>query len=145
MARATAGETLRAGSPASTPAGLPAFTRPASVAEEVSSQRATLEETLGGNWLNKLGIVILAFGVVSFLIWQFGGTPGGKIVLGYLTALGTLGLGIFLEKRERYRTLLARRWAAAGRATRVSWAPAPARSCAPRSSNFWNEKASLDR
>ncbi|MGH8459647.1 MAG: DUF2339 domain-containing protein, partial [Nevskiales bacterium] len=73
-------------------------------AEGGLATRATLEETLGGNWLNKLGIVILVFGVVSFLIWQFGGTAGGKIFLGYLTALGTLGLGIFLEKRERYRT-----------------------------------------
>ncbi|MGH9555577.1 MAG: DUF2339 domain-containing protein, partial [Terriglobales bacterium] len=89
--------------PAMARAAAPPTAPPASVAE-AASKRATLEETLGGNWLNKLGIVILVFGVVFFLIWKFGGTPGGKIFLGYLTALGTLALGIFLEKREQYRT-----------------------------------------
>ncbi len=92
--------------PAPAPAMARAAAPPVSPASSAVAEapRATLEETLGGNWLNKLGIVILVFGVVSFLIWQFGGTPHGKIFLGYLTALGTLGLGIVLEKRERYRT-----------------------------------------
>lgn len=91
--------------PASAPVMARASAPPtSSVAAPAAAPRATLEETLGGNWLNKLGIVILVFGVVSFLIWQFGGTPGGKIFLGYLTALGTLALGVFLEKRERYQT-----------------------------------------
>jgi hypothetical protein len=45
-----------------------------------------LEETLGANWLNKVGVAFLVLGVVSLLVYQFGGTPAGKIFLGYTGA-----------------------------------------------------------
>ena len=45
----------------------------------------------------------LVTGVASFLIYQFGGTPLGKVFLGYLGgALGLAG-GLWLERKEKYR------------------------------------------
>jgi hypothetical protein len=65
-----------------------------------------LEETLGTNWLNKLGIVILVLGVALFGIYELGQLgPLGKVCLSYVVSLALLGGGIFLEKRERYRVL----------------------------------------
>jgi len=65
-----------------------------------------LEETLGTNWLNKLGIIILVLGVALFGIYELGQLgPPGKVGLSYVVALALLGGGIFLEKRERYRVL----------------------------------------
>jgi hypothetical protein len=65
-----------------------------------------LEETLGTNWLNKLGIVILVLGVALFGIYELGQLgPGGKVGLSYIVALSLLAGGILLEKRERYRVL----------------------------------------
>jgi hypothetical protein len=65
-----------------------------------------LEETLGTNWLNKLGIVILVFGVALFGIYELGQLgPLGKVGLSFVVSLALLAGGIFLEKRERYRVL----------------------------------------
>jgi predicted membrane protein DUF2339 len=65
-----------------------------------------LEETLGTNWLNKLGIVILVFGVALFGIYELGQLgPPGKVGLSFVVSLALLAGGIFLEKRERYRVL----------------------------------------
>ncbi len=63
-----------------------------------------LEEALGTNWLNKLGIVILVLGIVFFLIYQLRQVgPAGKVVVGYLVSAVLLGGGLWLERRERYR------------------------------------------
>jgi Predicted membrane protein (DUF2339) len=75
-----------------------------------------LEETLGTNWLNKLGIVILVLGFALFGIYELGQLgPLGKVCLSCLVSLVLLGGGIFLEKRERYRilgrTLIGGGWA----------------------------------
>jgi len=65
-----------------------------------------LEETLGRNWLNKLGITLLVLGVALFGIYEIGQTgPLGKVGASYLVSLALLAGGIFLEKRERYRVL----------------------------------------
>lgn len=65
-----------------------------------------LEETLGTNWLNKLGIIILVFGVALFGIYEFGQLGAGfRVGLSYAVAAALLGGGIFLEKRDRYRVL----------------------------------------
>ena len=63
-----------------------------------------LEETLGANWLNKLGVVILVIGVFLFLgyEWRQMGAAG-KVILGYVVSAALLGGGILLERRERYR------------------------------------------
>ena len=62
------------------------------------------EEFIGRNLLNKLGIVSVVFGV-AFLLAQALKTlgPPGKVLLGFTVSLSLLGLGIWLETKERYR------------------------------------------
>jgi uncharacterized membrane protein len=65
-----------------------------------------LEERLGTNWLNKLGIGILVLGIAFFLAYElkeFG--PVGKVSVGWITSMVLLGGGIWLERNERYRIL----------------------------------------
>jgi len=63
-----------------------------------------LEEVLGRNWLNKIGIVLIVLGVAYFGIKELGQLGRvGKVVLSYAVSFGLLGGGIFLEKRDRYR------------------------------------------
>ncbi len=76
--------------------------RPAPVsARELSSK---LEETLGTNWLNKLGIIALVIGISLFLAYKFPSLSNPeKIGLGYLLGFAILGTGIWLERSDRYR------------------------------------------
>jgi uncharacterized membrane protein len=68
--------------------------------------RSNLEETLGTNWLNKLGIVILVLGVAFFLAYQLKTLgPAGKVLVGFVTAAVMLVAGIWFDRRERYRIL----------------------------------------
>ncbi len=65
-----------------------------------------VEEALGGNLLNKLGMVVLVFGVALFLTYQWHRLgPAGKVALGYSVGAVILGAGILLERRERYRII----------------------------------------
>ena len=67
---------------------------------------SAIEETLGTNWLNKLGIIILVVGVALFGIYELGALgPLGKVGISYLAAFSLLVGGIYLEKSERYRLL----------------------------------------
>ncbi len=81
--------------------------KPLFAAEEPTSSREkmfSLEETLGANWLNKLGIVILVIGLAFFLalkLQTWG--PGGKVLCGYAISVLLLGGGILLERRPPYR------------------------------------------
>ena len=64
----------------------------------------SLEERLGANWLNKIGIVILVFGLAFFLAYKLKTLgPLGKVVLSYLASATLLIGGLFLERRDRYR------------------------------------------
>src|SRR5438132_5173863 len=83
-------------------------------AYRVSASRPTLqqrmktvsatEESLGTNWLNKLGIIILVVGVALFGIYELGALgPLGKVGISYLASAFLLVGGIYLEKNERYR------------------------------------------
>jgi len=75
---------------------------------EVAKRVLSLEEMLGANWLNKLGVVILVIGVALFLAYEMRELgPVGKVLVGFLVSGALLGAGIFYERRERYR-LLAR-------------------------------------
>jgi len=70
--------------------------------------RSTLdiEEMLGTNWLNKIGIALVVLGVAFFLqlaLKSMG--PAGKVMVGFVTAAVMLGAGIFFERRDRYRIL----------------------------------------
>jgi hypothetical protein len=65
-----------------------------------------LEEALGTNWLNKLGIGILVLGVAFFLIYQLKEVgPAGKVTVGYAVSAAMLGAGIWFERNNRYRIL----------------------------------------
>jgi hypothetical protein len=80
----------------------------ASASKATAQQRMksvfALEELLGANWLNKLGIVLVVLGVACFGIYALGQLgPLGKVGLSYLASVALLGGGIFLEKRDRYR------------------------------------------
>ena len=75
-----------------------------------------MEEILGTNWLNKLGIVLVVFGVALFGIYELGQLdPAGKVGLSYAVSFALLGVGVFLEKSDRYRiighTLIGGGWA----------------------------------
>jgi|SRR5579883_758965 hypothetical protein len=76
--------------------------RPAPVStRELSSQ---LEESLGKNWLNKLGMIALVIGISLFLGYKFPSlTNPEKILLGYFAGLLILGTGVYLERLDRYR------------------------------------------
>ena len=108
----------------------PAETIPPMAAESVSlrvpEQSTTLrqrvlntlamEEVLGTNWLNKLGIIILVLGVALFGIYELGELgPAGKVAMSYAVSVVLLGAGIYLERRERYlvlgRTCIGGGWA----------------------------------
>ena len=65
-----------------------------------------LEEALGANWLNKIGIVILVIGVALFLAYQLRQVgPAGKVLVGVLVSAALLLGGIFMERKGRYRIL----------------------------------------
>ena len=65
-----------------------------------------MEEMLGANWLNKLGVIILVIGVALFLAYQLKTLgPAGKILVGYVVGGVLLGAGLLFEKREAYRVL----------------------------------------
>jgi Predicted membrane protein (DUF2339) len=67
---------------------------------------SSIEETLGTNWLNKLGIIILVVGVALFGIYELGALgPLGRAGISYFSAILLLVGGIALEKRETYRPL----------------------------------------
>ncbi len=75
-------------------------------AEQRMKSVFALEEILGKNWLNKLGIVLVVFGVALFGVYELGQLgPAGKVGLSFVVSLALLGGGIFSEKYDRYRLL----------------------------------------
>ena len=91
--------------PAITPPPLP-MRRSASAPKvaKPSFSWSDLETSLGGNWLNKIGVGTLVIGV-SLLIgysFQYLG-PLGKITIGYIVASVLLGGGVALERRSSFR------------------------------------------
>jgi uncharacterized membrane protein len=92
-------------------APVPFFTSPHSTRATTSwaAQLKTsldLEEMLGTNWLNKLGIVILVLGVAFFLAYQMRTLgPAGKVLVGFVTGAVLLGAGVWAERHHRYRIL----------------------------------------
>ena len=91
-----------------TPPSQPSFaaTQPElSLADRLKSA-LDVEEILGTNWLNKLGIVILVLGVAFFLAYQLKTLgPAGKVLVGFATGGVMLGAGIWFDRSERYRIL----------------------------------------
>lgn len=62
------------------------------------------EATLGTNWLNRIGVVLLVIGITSFLGYAMTYMgPAGKIAIGVATGAVMLGAGYFLENKGNYR------------------------------------------
>jgi hypothetical protein len=107
---------LHAASPTAPPAPLstpsmpvPALTPPTAPAKppgERLKSALAVEEVLGTNWLNKLGIALVVLGVASFGIYELGRLgPAGKVLLSVAAGAGLLAAGILFERRERYCVL----------------------------------------
>ncbi|MGH9573591.1 MAG: DUF2339 domain-containing protein [Candidatus Acidiferrales bacterium] len=63
-----------------------------------------IEQMLGTNWLNKIGIAVLVIGIALFLAYKFPTlTNVEKVGLGYVVSFGILALGAFLERKDVYR------------------------------------------
>ena len=63
-----------------------------------------LEELLGKNWLNKIGIVLIVLGVAYFGIKALNHLGAlGRVGLSYVASFALLSGGVLLEKHERYR------------------------------------------
>ena len=87
------------------PPSPPLFSGSAASAD-ASGRALSMEEMLGANWLNKLGVIILVMGVALFLAYQLKTLgPAGKVVVGYVVGAALLGAGLWFEKREAYRIL----------------------------------------
>ncbi|HEX5413577.1 MAG TPA: DUF2339 domain-containing protein [Terriglobia bacterium] len=77
---------------------------PSSRSERFSADR--VEEILGTNWLNKLGVVILVSGVALFIGYKLQTLgPGGRDFVGFLVAAAMLGAGVSFERRQQWRIL----------------------------------------
>lgn len=65
-----------------------------------------LEAVIGGNWLSKLGVLMLLIGIALFLgfsLTEMG--PMGRILTGAATSLALLGAGVVAERKDDYRVL----------------------------------------
>lgn len=73
--------------------------------EHARAERAfNLEERLGTNWLNKLGIALLVLGVAFFLAWKLQTWgPAGKVLCGFAVSATLLAGGVWLERKAMYR------------------------------------------
>jgi hypothetical protein len=65
-----------------------------------------LEETLGTNWLTKIGIVLVVLGVALFGMYELKELgAAGKVLLLATIGASMLGFGVYLDRGERYRIL----------------------------------------
>jgi uncharacterized membrane protein len=77
-----------------------------SSANEAAQARArlfSLEEALGANWLNKIGIASIVIGLAFFLAYKLQTWgPGGKVLCGFAVSIALLGGGVWLERKPTY-------------------------------------------
>jgi uncharacterized membrane protein len=100
---------------APTPLAAPPPVTAPSTAPTPSGEEAW-EVTVGGSWLNKIGVLVFVIGIallVGYSVTRVG--PAGRIAIGFIVSLGMLGAGVVLERRDEYRTyaygLIAGGWA----------------------------------
>ena len=73
---------------------------------ETAKRILNMEEVLGTDWLNKLGMISVVIGVALFLAYEMRELgPAGKVLVGFAVSGGFLGIGFFFERRERWRIL----------------------------------------
>ena len=62
------------------------------------------ESTLGGNWFNKVGVVVLVCGLAWLLQYSFAHIgPLGRVAISLAVSFAMLAAGVIFEPRERYR------------------------------------------
>lgn len=72
--------------------------------EAARARLTSLEQTLGANWLGKIGVASLVIGIASFLAWKLQTWgPGGKVLCGFAVSAILLGGGGWLERKPTYR------------------------------------------
>ena len=72
---------------------------------------------VGGNWLNKLGVLVLVIGIALLLGYEFTRVgPAGRVAIGMGVGLTMLIGGVFIERKQAYaifaRGLIGGGWAA---------------------------------
>src|SRR5439155_8611138 len=104
------------------PGPSPTFTSAARAARDASGAPArgtgeSWEVTIGGSWLNRIGVALLVIGIafaLGYSLTVLG--PAGKAALATAVSLALLAGGVALERREAYRFygrgLIAGGWAA---------------------------------
>jgi len=75
------------------------------------------EAVVGGNWLNKLGVLVLVIGIALLLGYEFARVgPAGRVAIGMGAGLTMLLSGVFIERKRAYaifaRGLIGGGWAA---------------------------------
>ncbi len=81
---------------------------PTPKAKYTPKQKSDLEKFIGGNLINKIGILITIIGVAIGAKYSIDNdliSPLTRIILGYLLGLGLLGFGIKLK--EKYKSFSA--------------------------------------
>ena len=79
---------------------------PKPTARETAKRVLNMEEVLGTDWLNKLGMISVVIGVALFLAYEMRELgPAGKILVGFAVSGAFLGLGVFFELRDQWRIL----------------------------------------
>ncbi|HEY1937687.1 MAG TPA: DUF2339 domain-containing protein [Candidatus Angelobacter sp.] len=88
--------------------GFAGFTTAGSTHDILSPKKRgmSLEETVGTNWLPKLGITVIVIGIGFLVANKWGSFPPFlRVLILYAGAIAALVGGIFLERKERYQTL----------------------------------------
>jgi hypothetical protein len=79
---------------------------PQATLRERMQRASSLEETLGANWLAKIGVVMLVIGVAYFGIQELRTMgPAGIAFVSYLVSFVLLIGGIFVERNQSYQLL----------------------------------------
>ena len=74
------------------------------VTKSPSRTSAEWEELIGGNWLNKIGSMVTVVGIALALGYSMRYLgPAGRVALALAISGTMLGVGSFMESRERYR------------------------------------------
>jgi hypothetical protein len=67
---------------------------------------SAIEETLGTNWLPKIGIIMTVIGIALLGVLKLRAMgPAGKDLISFLVAVAFVVGGVYIEKSERYRLL----------------------------------------
>jgi len=95
---------------------VPNVTPEQTFAKQPPAEKRTVEQSLGTNWLNRIGIILLVFGVALFLAYQLTHVGAlGKIFAGLAVAAALLGAGLWLERKPQFqafaRAFLGGGWA----------------------------------